>query len=252
MLKQMKTNKLFFLLLIAMVALPSCYDYNQKADGPGANIVRTKEYAPAMYHSEPYEPLTQIIDTAGWLASGEWSGYTKEGYGEFYNSAPHYKKVGTNVLTPVEGTVKRVENRDYLDISLQAKNYEAGDDSRALAAVELKNPISLTYETVINEKDSTTSLELTKESKAVLNDCKQVYTRICSHCHGKGGAGDGKVAEVYGGVPVYQADAIKGLSAGHIYHVITYGKGRMGAHGSQVSPEQRWKIVTYVQHLQKQ
>ena len=34
--------------------------------------------------------------------------------------------------------------------------------------------------------------------------------------------------------------------------VITHGKGRMWGHGSQISIEDRWKIVKYVQTLQKQ
>jgi hypothetical protein len=31
--------------------------------------------------------------------------------------------------------------------------------------------------------------------------------------------------------------------------VITMGKGRMWAHGSQILPKDRWKIVTYVNTL---
>ena len=45
--------------------------------------------------------------------------------------------------------------------------------------------------------------------------------------------------------------AYKEISEGHIFHVITYGKGLMGAHGSQVSPDDRWRIARYVKELQK-
>ena len=34
------------------------------------------------------------------------------------------------------------------------------------------------------------------------------------------------------------------------FHVITHGKGRMYPHGSQVNPEERWKIAMYVATLQ--
>jgi len=37
----------------------------------------------------------------------------------------------------------------------------------------------------------------------------------------------------------------------NIFHVITHGKGRMWAHGSQVTPEERWKIAHYIHKLQK-
>ena len=37
---------------------------------------------------------------------------------------------------------------------------------------------------------------------------------------------------------------------GHIFHAITYGLNAMGAHSSQLTEEERWKIVLYVQELQ--
>ena len=78
------------------------------------------------------------------------------------------------------------------------------------------------------------------------------YERFCQHCHGEAGKGDGLVAKAYKGVPVYSSDALKTMNDGHIYHVITHGKGRMWPHGSQISSENRWKIVLYVHELQKQ
>ncbi len=56
---------------------------------------------------------------------------------------------------------------------------------------------------------------------------------------------------MYPGVANLQGDAYKNITEGHIFHVITYGKGLMGAHGSQVSEEDRWKIAMYVKELQK-
>jgi hypothetical protein len=41
------------------------------------------------------------------------------------------------------------------------------------------------------------------------------------------------------------------VADGHIYYVITNGKGRMAQHASQVEPLERWKIVNYVRELQK-
>jgi mono/diheme cytochrome c family protein len=90
---------------------------------------------------------------------------------------------------------------------------------------------------------------------------KALYEMYCDHCHGPKGAGDGKVAAGvkidgvqkgnYNGVPDYRSDALKNISEGHIFHVITHGKGLMWAHGSQISPEDRWKIAKYVKTLQK-
>ena len=45
--------------------------------------------------------------------------------------------------------------------------------------------------------------------------------------------------------------AMKDLTDGKIFHTITYGVNLMGAHASQISPAERWKIVLYVHELQK-
>jgi hypothetical protein len=43
---------------------------------------------------------------------------------------------------------------------------------------------------------------------------------------------------------------MRDLTDGKIYHTITYGINLMGAHASQINPEDRWKIVMYVRQLQ--
>lgn len=79
---------------------------------------------------------------------------------------------------------------------------------------------------------------------------KLLYTQYCQHCHGEAGDGQGPVGVKFKGVPNYSAGAYKTMNGGHIYHVIQYGKGRMMPHGSQVNPEERWKIALYVKKLQ--
>jgi hypothetical protein len=36
-----------------------------------------------------------------------------------------------------------------------------------------------------------------------------------------------------------------------MFHTLTYGKGAMGSHASQLTKAERWKVVAYVKHLQK-
>jgi hypothetical protein len=43
---------------------------------------------------------------------------------------------------------------------------------------------------------------------------------------------------------------LKNLPEGKIFHTLTYGKGTMGSHASQLTQEERWKLVFYVQKLQ--
>jgi mono/diheme cytochrome c family protein len=89
---------------------------------------------------------------------------------------------------------------------------------------------------------------------------KHYYTVFCGPCHGDNGDGKGHLVQIekYSGVPSYHGDAassrgglMKDLSAGKIYHTIMYGLNNMGSHASQLTPEERWKVVMYVQQLQK-
>ncbi len=71
------------------------------------------------------------------------------------------------------------------------------------------------------------------------------------HCHGKTGQGDGGVVVVGDYNPPSPYDgAYKERSLGGIFHVITFGKGAMGAHASQLNKEERWKVAMYVRTLQ--
>jgi len=91
---------------------------------------------------------------------------------------------------------------------------------------------------------------------------KHFFTVFCAPCHGEKGDGQGHIVKLdkgISGVPAYHgADAVSSrggamatMPAGKIYHTITYGLNAMGSHASQLTPEERWKVVLYVQELQK-
>lgn len=92
---------------------------------------------------------------------------------------------------------------------------------------------------------------------------KHFFTVFCAPCHGEKGDGQGHIVKLdkgISGVPAYYgADAVSSrggamatMPAGKIYHTIVYGLNAMGSHASQLTPTERWKVVTYVQQLQKQ
>lgn len=202
-------NKFWIIAGLAVWLLASC---SAKDNFPGL------EYAPQMYHTVPYEPLTQIRDKD----QGKWLSSLDNGVGEYYNSNSH-NPYAMNSRKPPEKTVRR-NGAGYLPYRLDA-------DSLDYAGDVMTNPL-----------DST---------EAILEEGEYLYTQFCYPCHGENGQGKGPVAEAYKGVPNYQVGRYKDLPEGHIFHVITHGKGRMNAHGSQMSVEDRWKIVRYVQLLQK-
>ncbi len=214
----------FFLVAVIML-LVSC---EAEENYPGT------EYAPQMYHSVPYEPLSQFTEE-------DVDGVLETWYYNTIDKAPNSisteytnKKHLINSLEPVEGTIKRQKyssveeldsagNRQLLLYNIDADDFET-------AGRILKNPVPKTDE--------------------VMQEGSALYGSFCSHCHGGGGAGDGKVGVVYKGVANLLGGAYKNLPEGHIFHVITHGKGRMWAHKSQLSPEERWKVVHYVKQLQ--
>ena len=79
---------------------------------------------------------------------------------------------------------------------------------------------------------------------------KELYDIFCNHCHGPKGMGQGILVknEKILGVPSYD-DQGRAITEGSVYHVITYGRNIMGAHASQITPEERWNIVSYVMKL---
>lgn len=208
----------FSFLVITVVALSSC---NDDFNWIGKHTTPRVEYAPNMYRSEAYEPLSQVTDSTDMNE---------------YNSNP-YNPYRMNMRVPATGTVKRnvVGNWPFWKDSLRPDFLPMAIGPQGLdsAAAALQSPYS-------------------PDDESVLKDGETLYTKFCSHCHGQTGQGDGEVGKRLGGVPRYNEPRLKNVSGGHIFHVITYGKGRMGAHASLLNPDERWKIVRYVQNLQKQ
>jgi len=174
------------------------------------------EFASQMYHSMAYEPYTQILDSNS----------------EDYNSNPHNPH-RMNMRKPVAGTIHRKQFAGVPKTQLASDImvYDVHPDSIDWSAKNLINPIPL--------------------NDVVLKEGEALYGRYCSACHGAEGDGAGKVADLYKGVPAYNAGRVATVSEGHIFHTITHGKGRMWPHGSQVNPDERWKIVHFVKTLQR-
>jgi mono/diheme cytochrome c family protein len=97
------------------------------------------------------------------------------------------------------------------------------------------------------------------QTDANFADGQVLFEHFCSPCHGLKGQGDGLVvAHGFPAPPSYsngkssRGGDMKDLTDGKIYHTITYGVNAMGSYASQLAPEERWKVIMYVHHLQKQ
>ncbi|MDY0780848.1 cytochrome c [Tenacibaculum sp. IB213877] len=124
---------------------------------------------------------------------------------------------------PVAGTVSRKGDVAY-DIPNSNEGYEK-------AKAELKNP-----------------LEVTEENLA---KGKELYDIYCAVCHGTKGDGNGILTQrdKFNGIPNYKD---REITEGSIYHVIMYGRNLMGSHASQLTYNERWKVVQYVEKLKSE
>lgn len=79
----------------------------------------------------------------------------------------------------------------------------------------------------------------------------KLFVIYCSVCHGDKGDGQGILMkrEKFLGVPSY---AVRDISEGSIFHVVTYGLNAMGSHANQLSQEERWMVASYVMKLKSE
>lgn len=152
---------------------------------------------------------------------------------------------GQTAQTPPQGTVP---------VGFARFEYENTLEDYQRAGAEVANPLDIT--------------------EATLARGEALYLAYCAVCHGTEGKGDGPITQdrtletktgsralenfppppnfqQSGGINSSRGGLMSELTDGKIYHTITYGVGLMGSHASQLSPEERWAVVAYVNELQK-
>jgi len=133
---------------------------------------------------------------------------------------------------PVEGTIPySADGKGWINFPYAYPNTTEGYEQ---AGAELKSPLdSANYEYNLERG-------------------KDLYAKFCQHCHGEKGMADGAVV-TNGGYPPPPpySGSLKDLPEGKMFHTITYGKGVMGSHASQLNKEERWQVIEYVKVLQK-
>jgi mono/diheme cytochrome c family protein len=151
-----------------------------------------------------------------------------------YEENPNFKDM-LGARPPVTGTISQGEfpnsvwgiNNAIYPFPNTPEGYDA-------AGLNLKNPMEL--------------------NDANLEKGKAVYTKFCTPCHGDAGDGNGSIV-ANGKFPspgkYWDKVAANGLNDGKMFHSITYGKNLMGQHASQVTKEERWLVIHYINELVK-
>ena len=90
-----------------------------------------------------------------------------------------------------------------------------------------------------------------KVTPALIARGQQRFQINCSPCHGPLGDGNG-ITRQFGMAVVgnLHDPRIVQMSDGELFYVITHGRNLMGPYASQVVPEDRWAIISYVRALQ--
>jgi len=92
-----------------------------------------------------------------------------------------------------------------------------------------------------------------KPTEASLEAGKKFYSTQCVMCHGKEGDGKGDLAkEMDLKLRDYrQPEALKGLTDGELFYILSTGRGKMPGQGSRMPEEQKWNVVNYLRSLAK-
>lgn len=209
---------------VLALSLTGCYFDKSK---------RNIEYSPNMYNSLPLEPYSQTVyhdtDIGG--------NFPAVGPGE---DKVAFFKDGLSAQRAPEGTVARKESwyrQEAFEAYPLPNTPEAYEQASTMIFSPLDNP--------------TLNAEGIQCTEASFNRGKELYEQLCTMCHGANGNGQGSLVTkgALAGVPSYSGPQLAGLSVGKMYHSITYGKNLMGSYASQMSPQQRWEVICYIQQF---
>ncbi len=143
-----------------------------------------------------------------------------------YNSQsenPNFKD-GSTSRSVIAGTIAR---------NMMPLEFNATAEDAIRAGKELTNPFSA--------------------SEDILTRGAVAFGTFCQPCHGAVGQGDGIVAQRgFPPPPSLMADRALAMKDGQIFHIQTFGQNNMPSMASQISKEDRWKVVHYIRQLQSQ
>lgn len=135
---------------------------------------------------------------------------------------------------PVTGTIFRGEQAPF---NLSKDN--VGDTANYIASKFVKSPI-----------DSLTPAELVESER--------LYLINCGICHGKNLDGNGPLYKAGEGPYAAKPATLVGdaryeaMPEGQMFYSVAYGKNLMGSYASQLTRKQRWEVIAYIKHKQKE
>lgn len=156
----------------------------------------------------------------------------EKGY-EYFPDMGHSLAYETYATNPAmaDSLAMRLPAANTISREVMPYPFPATMEGRAQAAAELVNPFEASPENIARGKEQ--------------------FAIFCKNCHGELGNGEGFLY-TSGRYSIKPASLIseKMLAApvADVYHVISVGFNVMGAQGSLIRPEDRWKIAMFVKN----
>jgi mono/diheme cytochrome c family protein len=87
--------------------------------------------------------------------------------------------------------------------------------------------------------------------KALIERGHERFDVFCSPCHGRLGNGLGMIVRRgFKQPPSYHIERLRTAPVGHFFDVVTNGYGAMYNYAAQITPRDRWAIISYIRVLQ--
>ncbi len=220
------------LLIVAALATMSKIDYEQ----PNYEFLPDMKRSPAFHAFEPNPSLpggrTLQMPVAGTIARGALPLH-------YTASKKDAARAGEEISNPFQVAIS--------EASLASKQKLPGGKADEAATPDAANG----NEAKDAAAKSAARLNKAREQlRASVQRGAAVYKSFCICCHGPKGAGDGPVAQR----AVLLRPPSLGLAAqkkdGQLFHILTYGQGRMAPMVAQLSRARRWDVINFVRSLQ--
>ena len=158
---------------------------------------------------------------------------------------------GTSARPQVEGTVARDQLRDDIEFYTgKLRNYQApvAGQAQALGAqaanAQAGQNTAQTYQGFVTEFP----MPITA---ADLDRGQERFNIYCSVCHGRLADGAGMIVKRgFRRPPSFHDERLRNAPIGYFFDVETNGFGAMPDYASQIPPEDRWRIISYIRALQ--
>lgn len=158
---------------------------------------------------------------------------------------------GTSARPQVEGTVARGQLRD--DVEFYTGKLR---NAQASATAPTQAPATQTASSQAGQNAAPTYQGFVTDfpmpiTAADLDRGQERFNIYCAVCHGRLGDGSGMIVKRgFRKPPSFHDERLRNAPIGYFFDVETNGFGAMPDYASQIPPEDRWRIISYIRALQ--